>query len=99
MPIYNVDVNYRDVHPAPVARPTGFDPLILSPILGAPDVVGPIGVYGYDSRVSGRKDFLPVTVDVVGLPSSDLRLIDINQNCLETSKRPAAVRTGSGVFE
>ena len=99
MPISNVDVNDRDVHPASVARPTGIDPLILSQILGAPDVVDPTGVYGYDPRVSGRKDFLPVTVDVVGHPSSDLRLIDIIQNCLETSKRPAAVRTGSRMFE
>lgn len=99
MPISNVDVNYRDVHPAPVARPTGFDPLILSPILGAPDVVIPIGEYGYDSRVSGRKEFLPVSVDVVGLPGSDLHLIDIIQNCLETSKRPTVVRTGSRMFE
>ena len=98
MPISDVIVNYRDAPPAPVARPNGFDPLILSPILGAPDIVVPIGEYEYDSRVSGRKEYLPVAVDVVGLPGSDLHLIDIIQHSLEMSHRPAAVNTGSRMF-
>lgn len=98
MPISDVVVNYRDAPPASVARPNGFDPLILSPILGAPDIVVPIGEYEYDSRVSGRKEYLPVAVDVVGLPGSDLHLIDIVQHCLEVSHRPTAVNTGSRMF-
>ena len=98
MPISNVVVNYRDVPPPPVARPNGFNPLILSPILGAPDSVVPIGEYKYDSRVSGRKEFLPVAVDVVGLPGSDLDLIDVIQHCLEVSARPTTVGTGPRVF-
>ena len=99
MPISNVDANYRDVHPAPVARPTGFDPLIVSPILGAPDIVVPLGEYEYDSRISGRKEFLPVAVNVVGLPGSDFRLIDMIEQCLEISERPTVVRTGQRLFE
>lgn len=98
MPISNVVVNYRDVPPPPTARPTGFDQLILSPVLGAPDIVVPIGEYEYDSRVSGRKEFLPVAVDVVGLPGSDLHLIDVIQHCLEMSKRPTRVGTGARMF-
>lgn len=98
MPISNVVVNYRDVPPPPVARPNGFDPLILSPILGAPDIVVPIGEYEYDSRVSGRKEFLPIAVDVVGLPGSDLHLIDVIQHCLEMSARPTTVCTGPRMF-
>lgn len=98
MPISNVVVDYRDVPPPPVARPIGFDPLILSPILGAPDIVVPIGEYEYDSRVSGRKEFLPVAVNVVGLPGSDFHLIDVIQRCLEMSDRPTIVNTGARMF-
>ena len=98
MPIANVVVNYRDVHPPPVARPPGFDPLILTPILGVPDIAIPIGEYEYDSRFSGRREFLPVAVDVVGLPGSNIYLIDVIQHYLEMSKRPTTVRIGSGMF-
>ena len=42
--------------------------MVLSPVLGAPDIAVPIGEYEYDSRVSGRKEFLLVAVDFVGLP-------------------------------
>ena len=98
MPIAEVAPNYRDVSPPPVKRPTGFDPLILSPILGAPDVVVPLGEYEYESRVSGCREHLPVVIDIVGLPDSDLRLIDVISGCLELSGRPTAVETGSRIF-
>ena len=98
MPISNIVVNYRDIPPPPVARPNGFDPLTLSPILGAPDIVVLIGESEYDSRVRGRKEFLPAAVDVVGLPGSDLDLIDVIQQCLEVSARPTTVGTGPRVF-
>lgn len=98
MPIAEVAPNYRDVSPPPVKRPTGFDPLILSPILGAPDVVVPLGEYEYESRVSGCKEHLPVVIDIAGLPDSDFRLIDVISGCLEMSGRPTAVETGSRIF-
>lgn len=92
MPISNVDVNYRDVHPAPVARPTDFDPLILSPILGAPDVVVPIGEYGYDSRVSERRESLPISINIIGLPGSDLPFDRYHsQIASRPQKRPTVV--------
>ena len=98
MPISEVSVNYRDVPPHPVARPNGFDPLILSPVLGAPDIVIPIGEYEYHSRISGRKEYLPIAVDAVGLPGSDYRLMEIVQQCLEMSRRPTVVCTGTRIF-
>ena len=99
MPISNVVVNYRDAqYPAPVARPTGFDPLILSPILGAPNIVVPIGEYEYDSRVSGKKEYLPVAINIIGPPGSDFRLVDTIQRCLEFSGRPTRVCAGSRMF-
>lgn len=98
MPISNVTVDYRDVTSTPVARPTGFDPLIVSPILGAPDIVIPIGEYGYESRVSGRKEYLPIAVNVIGLPGTDLSLIDTMQHCLVSSGRPTKVQTGARMF-
>ena len=61
MPISNVTVNYRDIPPAPVTRPTGFDPVLVAPILAPPpDIVVPIGEYEHEPRVSGNKEHLPV---------------------------------------
>ena len=98
MPIAEVAANYRDVPPPPVKRSTGLDPLILSPILGAPDVVVPLGEYEYESRVSGRKEHLPIVIDIAGLSESDLLLTGVIASCFETFGRPTAVGTGSRIF-
>lgn len=66
--------------------------------MGAPDLVVPIGEYEYASRVSGWKELLPVAVDVMGLPTSDLYLVDVIQHCLEMSAQPTTVSTGPRMF-
>lgn len=99
MPISNVVINYRDVPPSPVTRPVGFDPLIVSPILGAPDIVVPIGEYEYESRITGLKQYLPVAINVVGLPGTDLGLIEAIRHGLVDSGRVTKVKTGSRMFE
>ncbi|MCJ1352085.1 MAG: hypothetical protein MMC33_002069 [Icmadophila ericetorum] len=50
------------------------------PILSAPDVVIPNGEFPYHSRISNKEAFLPVGVDIVGLPGSDLWLMDLLQD-------------------
>ena len=98
MPISNVEVGYRDAAPQPVTRPDGFDPLILSPILGAPDIVVPIGEVPYFSRVSKREEFLPVAINIVGCPGSDQYLLDTIHRFLKAKNRPTEVKTGSRMF-
>jgi hypothetical protein len=98
LPIANVEPNYRDSTPPKIGVQRGFDQLFVPPILGAPDVVVPIGEFPYHSRISNREEFLPVGVDVVGLPGSDLWLIDTLEGCLKSSGRPQIVRTGTRCF-
>lgn len=69
-PIKVVEPNYRDE--VPKNPQTGdqllSDPLLLAPVLGAPELVVPIGEIGYQSRISQREEPLPVCVAVMGLP-------------------------------
>ena len=98
MPISNVEVNYRDAPPSPVTRPAGFNPLIISPILGAPDIVVPIGEYEYQSSITGLKEHLPIAINIVGLPGTDLDLVDVVQHFLIDSGRVTKVKPGSRMF-
>ena len=66
-----------------------WSPLMLSPILGAPELIVPgrspfrspdtqrlINVAGeasYASRISGREEFLPVCVSMMGYPGKYIR--------------------------
>ena len=98
LPVANVSPNYRDIPPPRPMIQEGFDQLFLPPILGSPDLFVPLGDFQYHSRVSQREEYLPIGVDVVGSPGSDLWLIDIIQRCLKSSRRPDRVQTGPRVF-
>ena len=98
MPISEGVPNYRDHPPATPSVQSGFDALFLSPILGCPDLVVPIGQIEYDSRISGRAEQLPLCVNLIGVPGKDADLINVVQSVLDASDRPCAVRTGSEMF-
>ena len=98
LPIANVEPNYRDTPPPEPTPPTGFDSLFIPPILGSPDLVVPLGEIPYHSRISNKQEFLPVAVDIVGLPGADLVLIKTIQECLIASGRKQKVHTGSRMF-
>ena len=99
LPIANVEPNYRDTPPPEPSPPTGFDSLFIPPILGSPDLVVPLDEIPYHSRISNRKEFLPVAVDIVGLPRADLALIKTIQECLNASGRKQKVHAGSRMFQ
>ena len=99
LPISNVEPNYRDTPPKAPAIQEGFESLFLTPILGAPDIVVPIGQVPYESKVSGRTEYLPVCVDLVGAPGMDTALIRTAQGCLESAGRETCVRTGETMFD
>ena len=99
MPLGNVQPCYRDEWPAPPSAVQQlWEPLLLAPILGAPEIVVPAGQIDYDSRVSGRKEVLPVCVSMMGLPGTDLSLMSLVKTLLEKSRRPAKVLTGRTMF-
>lgn len=60
---------------------------MLSPVLGAPDIVVPIGEYEYDSLVSGRKKSLPVA-----------KYLDSFSGDASLSSDPISNRTYNAIF-
>lgn len=98
LPISSVEPHYRDEVTQSPRSQVATDELFLSPILRSPDVVIPIGEIPYHSRITGKEEYLPVGVNVVGTPGSDFWLLDTMKALLEKSGRPAVVQTGSRIF-
>ena len=98
LPVPDVEPNYRDkASPRPL-RPTVRDRDFMSPLLGCPEITIPISEIPYSSRISGREEFLPVSISVIGPPGSDIALLDIMQGFWENSRRPTRVSAGSRAF-
>ena len=72
LPIENGEPNYRDAPPPPFSLISGFSPLYLSPISGTPEVTAPIGEMTYVSRISNRKEPMPISVSVASSPGEFL---------------------------
>ncbi|KAK0717688.1 hypothetical protein B0T26DRAFT_751720 [Lasiosphaeria miniovina] len=68
---------------------------LLPPILGALDIVVPVGDVPYNSRITGRVGYLPVVVDVMAAPGKDSGLLDGAEQIMAKSERPTVVATGS----
>ncbi|KAK7698499.1 hypothetical protein SLS64_012491 [Diaporthe eres] len=98
LPISPVEPHYRDERSESPRYQSVTDELFLSPILKAPDVVVPIGEVPYESRISGRREWLPVGVNLVGAPGMDKWLFDAVVKVLESSGRPETVCSGSRMF-
>lgn len=98
LPIAPVKPHYRDDRTESPRYQSATDELFLSPILKAPDVVVPIGEVPYESRVTGRREWLPVGVNLVGAPGMDKWLFDAVTMVLEASGRPDKVSSGSRIF-
>lgn len=98
LPISPVEPHYRDEKAESPQYQSVTDELFLSPILKAPDMVVPIGEVPYESRISGRREWLPVGVSLVGAPGMDKWLFDAVARVLESSGRPDTVSSGSRIF-
>jgi len=72
--------------------------LFLPPILGAPDIAVPIGDVPYESRITGRTEYLPVVMDLVATPGNHWGLIEGVEKIITLSGRLAAVSTGKRMF-
>jgi len=98
VPVENISPRYRDDPPTFPRDGHGTMCSYLSPSIGAPELVVPIEQIPYDSKVTGKKEFLPFAVGIVGLPGTDLSLIDMVYECLRKVGRPTSVKTGSLIF-
>lgn len=98
LPIAPVEPHYRDERTESPRYQCATDELFLSPILKAPDVVVPIGEVPYESRITGRQEWLPVGVNLVGAPGRDKWLFGAVTKVLKSSGRPDTVSSGSRIF-
>lgn len=98
LPISPVEAHYRDERTESPSYQTATDELFLSPILGSPDIVIPIGEIPYQSRVTGNQEFLPVAINVVGTPGMDYWVLESMRTVLLKSGRPSKVNAGSRMF-
>ncbi|KAF5578004.1 amidase signature domain-containing protein [Fusarium pseudocircinatum] len=88
LPVAEVKPAYRDEKIESPENQSACDELFLSPILGAPDVVIPIGEMSYHSKISNKIEYLPVVANLVAAPGRDHELLDAVEVILERSKRP-----------
>ncbi|PSN62791.1 amidase signature enzyme [Corynespora cassiicola Philippines] len=72
-PIADMKPNYRDSYPGvPESPVTGLRQTFVSPYLGSPEIVIPIGHSEYQSKITGKKEALPVAVSLMGLLGTDI---------------------------
>ncbi|KAF2012805.1 amidase signature enzyme [Aaosphaeria arxii CBS 175.79] len=74
LPIMDAKPNYRDVDPGMPFAQDVWDPLWLSPVLGAPEITVPVGNIGYTLKITKRAESLPVAVSVMSPPGTDTML-------------------------
>lgn len=98
LPIANIEPNYRNASQSTKPITNAFNSLYLPPILGGPDIVLPIGQWGYHSRISNVQESLPIAVNVVGTPGTDHDFIADIVNFLKHSGLPTKVLTGKTMF-
>ena len=98
LPLIYVQPNYRDTFPESPEIQVGSDPLFISPILGAPDVVLQLDEMRFASRITGNDAFLPVGVNIIGAPNRDMNLLETCLKVLRNSNRPTRVFPGRRLF-
>ncbi|KAF2110372.1 amidase signature domain-containing protein [Lophiotrema nucula] len=99
LPIQDAEPNYRDVDPEMPFAQDVWDPLWLSPVLGAPEISVPIGNITYQSRITKRSESLPVAVSVLSPPGTDMMLASALKATFINSRRPLALKTGRNMYE
>ncbi|KAF2827441.1 amidase signature enzyme [Ophiobolus disseminans] len=92
IPQENIIPRYRDENPC-FRRPPqdGICAMALAAVLNAPALTVPIGQIPYQSRVSRNEEYLPLTVT--------LFLLETTQRILEAAQLPTTVKTGKVMFD
>ncbi|PVH71861.1 putative amidase [Cadophora sp. DSE1049] len=90
---------YRDDPNSPPGIVPAFSPNYIASMIGLPQLVLPIGQFPYESRVSGRVEYLPAVGTLVGAKGSDLMLVNLAKAALEDAKWPTEVLTGRFTFK
>ncbi|KAI0776279.1 amidase signature enzyme [Trametes elegans] len=89
--------NYRNRYISPPSAPIGFSSGRIAVHAEVPDMVVPIGEAPYNSTISGKTEFLPVTLSFVTAKGCDLMLFSLFA-ALQDAGIVTPVVTGSRVF-
>ncbi|RKK89170.1 hypothetical protein BFJ68_g16775 [Fusarium oxysporum] len=100
LPLETMAPRYRD-EPPKFKRPPqdGINALCLAPVLHSPVLAFPIGEIPYHSRVTEREEKLPFAVAVMGVPGTDLTLMDTVRKVLKKAGLPTSVMTGKTMWD
>ncbi|KIW57562.1 hypothetical protein PV05_06103 [Exophiala xenobiotica] len=88
----------RDQPAALPSAPSATQQLWLSPILGAPEISVPIGEIDDFSRITRQYEPLPVIATVLGLPGTDIALVENMATVLNHTGRGVKAGTGSSMY-
>ncbi|KAL8418082.1 hypothetical protein RB594_001629 [Gaeumannomyces avenae] len=72
LPVEDSKPSYRDDPPPPFGLLSGFSPLYMSPIAGAPEITAPVGEVPYQSLITRREEHLPVSISLVSAPGKHM---------------------------
>ncbi|KAJ5735194.1 uncharacterized protein N7483_000319 [Penicillium malachiteum] len=100
LPLGRPGANYRDSVGNATAGPpsTTFSPIYFSTIIGAPQVVVPVGQNPFESRVSGNIECAPIVVSLIGHKGADVTLLRVLKATLDYHDWPSEVLTGRNIF-
>jgi len=98
LPLGSAKPDYRDVESGPPSIVESFEPKYFGSVLGLPQIVAPIGQLPYESRVSKRKEYIPVITTIAGAQGSDLMLIKLTQLAMEAVHWPTEIQVGRNTF-
>ncbi|KAI9794894.1 MAG: hypothetical protein M1833_007341 [Piccolia ochrophora] len=88
---------YRDVYTEPTIVFSRFSTYSIAYLGGCPDYTVPIGEVPYLSRVTGREEYLPVSLSVVSRPGNDFVLSAVLERLAERGVLKE-VRVGRRMF-
>lgn len=82
---------------APSAPPMGFSDGRIAVLAGAPDLVVPVGEIPYNSTISLKTEYMPVTMSFVAARGCDLMLVNLIED-MEQAGILKPVSTGSRMY-
>ncbi|KAH7145884.1 hypothetical protein B0J13DRAFT_584867 [Dactylonectria estremocensis] len=86
LPCGTYDIRHRDEPASPPTTSRGVTPENLASILGAPHLAIPFAQLPFQSRISGRTEYQPVCVSLMGTRGSEAGMIRLVQQAFEHAR-------------
>ncbi|KAL8743135.1 MAG: hypothetical protein Q9190_004474 [Brigantiaea leucoxantha] len=91
--------DYRDIYRhKPEWEGHGWFYYMIAPFAKAPEIILPIGQTSFVSRVSGREEWLPASIGIIGARGSDAILVSLLQDVMEKMLLQTSTLVGRMTF-